>query len=140
VGFYTDTTVRPTILIGYNGGASEEQVYASGPVMAQDKWYHCAYTYDGSSKAWKIRVWDEDAGTVTETTGTMVQTMNIESQTFYMDSDASSQWPTKGNMDEVVIFNDVLTSDEIDQIRLGTYGAPTGPIEGNAFQMYYNPN
>ena len=45
-----------------------------------------------------------------------------------------------GLMDEVTIWNRVLTEDEFDQIRGGTYGAPTGPIEGNAFQMYYNPN
>jgi hypothetical protein len=29
-----------------------------------------------------------------------------------------------GLLDEVVVFNDVVTTEEIDQIRLGTYAKP----------------
>ena len=114
--------------IGYNGGASEEQIYHTGVVIASSKWYHVGVTYDGSTRAYRIRVWDDTGSSVTESTGTGAQTMNIEDEEFRLDNLGSSSWGLVGYLDECVMFNDVLTSDEIDEIRNGTYGeaASTG--------------
>jgi len=37
----------------------------------------------------------------------------------------NSWWSTlPGLLDEVVVFNDVLTTQEMDKVRAGTYGKP----------------
>ena len=118
--------------IGNELGQGSESITHSGTTVAVNQWYHVGITYDGPTKAYRIRVWDETGGSATETTGTATNAMNIENGTFGVmnqnvgDSTPGDSWALRGYIDEVVVFNDVLTADEIDQIRGGTYGAATG--------------
>ena len=125
---------------GYDSGNSQENTdYATA--VSLDTWYHVGCTYDDSTKAVVIRVWNDTAGSVSETTATHSNAISLEGVMFMLNAQHYAiDNGQNGWLDEVVVFNDILTSDEIDEIRNGTYGAPTGPIEGNAFQMYYNPN
>ncbi len=109
--------------IGHTGGASAEGFIHTDINLVTTQWYHFGITYDGATKNWRIRVWDETASSVTESTGTGVEVMNIEDASFYMFTRADISAGLQGNLDEVAIFKDVLTADEIDEIRQGVYGA-----------------
>jgi hypothetical protein len=57
------------------------------------------------------------------------EALNVESADFWLGMSAvAGVWAFDGYMDEVVIFNRILTDDEIDEIRGGTFGAGGGDI------------
>ena len=125
---------------GYNSGVSQEGK-SFLPELVINQWYHVGITYNDVTKEVTGRVWDATAGTATDGSVTQVQSLNVEDSKWTIGAySAGNLYQHAGQIDEVVVFNDILTSDEIDEIRLGTYGAPTGPIEGNAFMSTYNPN
>ena len=118
---------RVTMGIGYNNGiTSDWSSVETNTVIQQSQWYHVGITYDDADRSWRIRVWDEDASLVQETTGTAPQNINIEDSHIDIGSiTGGSNWD--GLIDELVVFNDILTADEIDEIRQGIYGAGPGP-------------
>ena len=118
------------LYIGYNSGASFETFKVADCTVAVDQWYHVAFTYNGPTKAWHVRVWDEKATTVYDASGSGAQTMNIEDATFAVLGRAESSYGYIGILDEVAIFNDILTSDEIDEIRNQTFGGGGGGGDG----------
>jgi len=104
-------------------GSSEQ--YSFGTNMSLNKWYHVGVTYDDSTKSYRMRVWDDDAGDYLgiDRTGTGTKTANKHADATFSVCSMRIYNPFLGQVDEVVIFNDVLSTDEIDQIRAGTYGA-----------------
>lgn len=112
---------RPEISIGYSGGSMVESFMDANTALVPFTWYHIGATYDGTTKAWRIRVWKETGPTLTESHGTGAQTMNVESSYFSIFGRQDGTSCLNGYLDEVVVFNDVLTAAEIDQIRQGTY-------------------
>ena len=123
---YIDASGNVNFGIGYNGGASFESYANTGVALGDTKWYHIGTSYNGTTGAVIIRVWDDTGSTVYNATTTFSETMNIEDAGFALfgyTTQSNSGHGYEGYMDEVVVFNDVLTTDEIDQIRLGTYGA-----------------
>lgn len=88
-----------------------------------DHWYHVAFTYRDADRSYHVRVWDEtvdallfDAEGMTDyriaVTDAPIFLGNLPLESRYFD----------GRLDEMVVFKDVLTSDEIDRIRQGGYG------------------
>jgi len=122
-------TDRFRFLLGYNGGSSGEGYTDTSTAVGVNKWYHVGMTYDGATKGWMIRIWDDDASSVGETTGTGAQVMNCGGAGFYICNYQDLFNGILGQIDEVTIFNDVLTADQIDMIRLGTY---SGTGEGSS--------
>ena len=112
--------------IGYNSGASAETAVHTGVTVTGGQWYHYGVTHDDAG-AWRIRVWDEDGAAVSESTGTMTETMSIEDATFNIFGGSDNTNGCIGWADEIVIFDDVLTPAEIDAIRLGAYPPPAVP-------------
>lgn len=109
--------------IGYNSGDDDELLVTS-EALATGRWYHIACTYNGSTKAWVMRVWDDTAGALhTTSSGTATNTMSPDAGFFHAGGRDTSAGQLNGTMDELLVFNDVLTTDEIDEIRSGTYGA-----------------
>ena len=116
-------TQRFRAVTGYNSGANAEGVDHLTVAVGTNKWYHVTMTYDSSTKGVKIRVYDEDATTASESTATLSNEMTIAATTFTLcNVNYIATYGMVGQIDEAVMFNDVLTSDEIDQIRSGTYG------------------
>ena len=112
-------------------------------LFAADTWYHVAVTYNGATREARISVWNDTlkALVAPDVTGTLDAGAAVNAERFQFGAaGTSSVYRLIGLADELVIFNVVLTVEEIDEIRSGTYGAPTGPIEGNAFMSTYNPN
>ena len=119
---YNSSGAKWGFLLGYNSGNSAETITSSvltAPVA--DRWYHVAHTFRDSDKSWKIRVWDSIAETVEEDTGTTTNNINIESSLVQIGKGGASN-SLQGRLDEMVVFRDILTSDEIDEIRSGLYG------------------
>jgi len=116
--------------IGYNGGASSEIKGLAACTVAVDKWYHVAMTYDQDTKAYHIRVWDQTATTVYDVSGTTTNAINIEDAGFAVSGNEDGANYFRGVLDEVAVFNDILTTDEIDEIRNQTFGGGGGGGDG----------
>ncbi|HNS20344.1 MAG TPA: pre-peptidase C-terminal domain-containing protein [Sedimentisphaerales bacterium] len=116
VGFFT----------GYNNGMSYESKWTDQAVSI-GKWYHVVVTYQDSNRTFRINVYDADAGTtLSNRTGTMTYNISVTDAGVYIGarSDLSANRYFDGLLDEMVVFNDILTTAEIAQIRAGTYGKP----------------
>jgi Concanavalin A-like lectin/glucanases superfamily len=118
------------VAIGNNGGATW-QLYYHGTALQTGRWYHVGMTYDDADKSYKMRIWDATAGSllggdeVTGTAGSNIYVgsggMTVGSSSYYPGS--GQEW-NDGLIDDMQVFNRILSSSEIDQIRAGTYGAP----------------
>lgn len=104
--------------IGYNGGASSEDLYYADPGMVTGRWFHIAATFDDTDKSWKFIIWDDTASSkILDTSGTATNNINVGS------ADVEIGHGFDGLIDEMVVFKDILSTAEIDQIRGGTYSA-----------------
>lgn len=108
--------------IGYAGGALGESKLDSTVVVGNGKWYHVGITFQDSDKSYRIRIFDEDAATTTETTGNFTNNINVEDADFEIGRYTAWGY-INGRVDEVVVFKDILSAGEIDEIRQGIYGA-----------------
>ncbi len=121
---------KPALYVGYNSGSSWEPLQADNPVFVEGRWYHLGVTYDDSDKSYRIRCYDQTAAAVYEKTGNATNNINIEDSSYQIGQNVAGY--TYGAIDELVIFKDILTADEIDAIRSGTFGASAGkgPLVG----------
>jgi hypothetical protein len=118
-----NSSYKPFFAVGYNGGASGSNI-TFNTALSTGIWYHIAVVYDASDNSMKIRVWDDNAGALLDSnaTGTADGDMSPDSaplevgRAYGLDS-----YVLDGKIDEVVIFKDVLSDNEIDQIRQGIY-------------------
>ncbi|HUT96627.1 MAG TPA: LamG domain-containing protein [Dehalococcoidales bacterium] len=110
-------------LIGWNGGVSYTALLFDS-YLESGKWYHVGVAYDASDNGMKIRVWDDNAGALLDDNkeGTAGGDMYFSAAQFEIGRyGASDSYIFDGKLDEVAIFNKVLTDAEIDAIRAGTY-------------------
>ena len=107
-----------TNLFIYDAGLSK--------VFQRDQWYHLAVTYQqqtSSSGTLKVYLYDPSDDTVTTSTVASA-VMPVFDGPLAL---GALRWSTArfgGLIDEFAVFNDVLTSSEINQIRQGSYGKP----------------
>ena len=127
----TDTNVRWLISAT---GSDAEALTETNTTIGENKWYHVGATYN-VDKTWRIRIWDVDATSVAESTGTGSLLLGDEAARFSLFNYALGISGFEGNLDEVVIFKDVLTADEIDQIRAGTYSVAAPSATGQVIMI-----
>ena len=111
---------------GYNNGLSFEQTWLTTMTISTGQWYHLVVTYDDTTKAYRMRVYDQEADVASERTGSFANSIAVTKADIRIGASpvlAELNY-LDGLMDECVIFNDVLTAAEIDKVRLGTYGKP----------------
>ena len=112
--------------IGTSGGAGFETLDNSLSTLA-GRWYHLGATFNNTTKAWELRVWDDTAGSVVlNASGTAANNISITNAAVAIGASLKNGTPERyfdGLIDEVVVFNDILTTGEIDQIRQGSYSA-----------------
>lgn len=122
--------------IGYNSGASMEYVRTTNGLSA-GIWYHFGITYDDSDKSYRVRIWNRTTGAIfEEITGNFTNNIHISDADF--DLGYNGNYPLGGYEDEVAFFKDVLTADEIDEIRQGIYNSSVNVFSGdsNCVAMY----
>ncbi len=111
--------------IGYNGGASSELIYNVGSLVA-GRWYHFGFTFDDSDKSWKVQCYDDTAEIrIHNANGNSTNNISVEDASVGIGAtfSAGPAAPMDGEMDEVVVFKDILSVDEIVEIRQGIYGS-----------------
>lgn len=120
--------------IGHTSGTGFELLSGTLTVTT-GRWYHVGFTYDAGDKTWKFRVWDDDGGgtpaIVLNASGTATNTISVTASNFGIGAYFGNDTPANyfdGNLDEVVFFKDILSTDDIDAIRQGSYGVSAGGI------------
>ncbi len=106
---------KPSFSIGYSGGGSWE-TGTPNQLLAAGVWYHIGFTFQDSDKAWHMRLWDDGTQAQYDWTGTATNNINVEDGAVRVGLDNIGS-AFDGLIDELVIFNDILTSDQIDDIR-----------------------
>jgi hypothetical protein len=100
------------------------EVLDYGSTLSAGIWYHIGVTYDSSSKNYRIRVWDDNAKALLDSDATGISTqVPVATTTHFAVANAYgfADRTFDGLLDEVVVFNDILTASEIDLIRQGKF-------------------
>jgi hypothetical protein len=109
-----------------NGSGSNFKGYdlnAAGQQFPKNHWYHVAFTYRDSDKGLHVRIWDDTAGKLLyDYVDKASAPMAITNAPLTLGGLPLMSEFYDGLLDEVVVFKDILTNDEIDQIRQGQYG------------------
>jgi hypothetical protein len=112
--------------IGYNNGHNMEyQETSPSNVMHPGRWYHVGFTFNSSTRSCYVRVYDKSADSILiNETLTFTHDITVTAAAFVMGGTESPDtgYSLNGLLDEAVVFNDLLTPTQIDQIRQGIYG------------------
>jgi len=102
-------------------GEAIQSVNLTTVTIREDQWYHISVTYDDQS--YRIRVYDVTADAVYETTGMTADPIAASTTGFSLTGLTADEGLLACYMDELVVFKDVLTADEIDSIRKASFGS-----------------
>jgi len=98
---------------------------APDQLLAPHRWYHVGFTYRNSDRTYHVRVWNAEAGVLQfDAVGTLGGWLAVNNAPVTLGNLALQSRYYNGLLDEVVVFKDVLSAAEIDQIRQGAYGRP----------------
>ena len=88
--------------------------------------YFIALSHNAVDGAVRVRILNNSTGIEigSDYTGTFEYTLNVSDASFFIGALGTSGYGFDGNIDEVVISNDVLSVTEIDQVWAGTYVYP----------------
>jgi hypothetical protein len=104
------------------GTSTNQTIQTSGAGLAEDQWYHVGLAIDGPNKTYLIRLYDATADSVQTFSGSFTPDLHTGDFPIHIGRDMD------GYLDEYVIFDDVKTADDFDDIRSGTYSV-AAPIE-----------
>jgi hypothetical protein len=126
---------------GYNGGASAEQCIST-QVFVPNRWFHVGIVADGIAKTCYVRVYDYSAKTIqVDQTWNMTNEMWVGDPALTLGTQLGNDNALDGTLDEVMFFNRLLSSDEIDLIRARSF-VPTDQQKVVHVSAYfeYGPN
>jgi len=117
--------------------------YSHGSTLSVDTWYHVGVTYNGGGDdKLVIRIWDDTAKAIL---GTDIDTVTIDinaadNAKFTVGKDVFlDNFSFLGYLDELAVFKDVLSSDEIDEIRNSAYNSSnTAPAFSTLVHSFTN--
>jgi hypothetical protein len=121
------TNAYLSLSLGTGTGASFKKYDFSDPnqLFPAGHWYHVAFTYRDVDRTYHVRMWDATAGVLRlDKTGVATFRIAVTEAPIVLGNVPMLSYNYDGLLDEMVVFNDVLTTPEIDQIRLGTYVKP----------------
>ncbi len=125
-----DAFWRIKLQISPNGINFNNYIHASS--INANIWYHIGVTYNNNTGNYRIRIWDDNAGAIIGVDKTGVASdINISGANFGLGFSNSST--INGNLDEVVVFDDILSIADIDAIRAGTYSVGPPPETAHKF-------
>ena len=122
-----DSTLR--FGLGYNSCANQE--YWTICILSQaNRWYHIGLTYDAVNKLGVVRVWDDVAQIATTYPHDFTNSHSCNGAPFFMiGADGAGDNFFNGKIDEIPVFNRILSIEEIDAIRMGAFPLPSGPTQ-----------
>ena len=117
--FNSSGTHYPAIRVSSNG--TIYTVYLHGTALALNTWYHFAATYEVG--AYRLRIWDDTAGAIlgNDATGVAIEAF-VGTGPLWIGIPTIVQRTLSGRLDELVVFDSVISVETIDAIRNGTYG------------------
>ena len=128
IGHMVNYVGQVGLMVGYGGGTHYQAVWTGLTETATvGQWCHVVVTYRNSDQSYRINVWNGETSTlVSNVTGTTWWPVNVTEAdvTVGARSDSVDRRCFDGLLDEMVVFNDILTEPEIAKIRAGTYGKP----------------
>jgi hypothetical protein len=117
-----------------SGGSSGNriEVNSSFTNLNDGNWRHIVFTYDGSGNASGVKIYNNSVidSTPTLTSDTLVST-TVNTAPAQISGRNLTANNFNGNIDEVSIYNRVLTSDEVAEIY--SFGSPIGITELDSF-------
>jgi len=120
--------------------AGTAEVYAAyGSAVTTGRWYHVGATFNNDDFSYRIRIWDDTASALLDddATGNFASAMPMGDATFGLGACRSAFHD--GLIDEVAVFKDVLTADEIDLIRQGNYVLGKGAGQFTSLSLMATP-
>lgn len=114
---------------GY-GGATSFEIYDTDVVLGTGI-YHVGVAVDGVAKTVLVRLYNSGADEATTFNHTFDNELYVGGSSFIVGNEGAFATGNDydGLIDEVVVANDVLTADEFDQIRQGTFvGGGSEPL------------
>ena len=129
VGFYESAgpgTGRIALNIGVLGGTTHQTFLNPTKAIQRDQWYHVAvsYQHQGTSGTVRMRIFDPSDDSVDEMEASTLSPIFVGNGSLAIGAYRYSAQEYIGLLDELVVFNDIVTPAEIDKIRQGTYGKP----------------
>jgi len=112
------------LALGKAGGDNFDEYKFDAPEQQfpRDRWYHVAFTYKEADRSFHVRVWDDTAGIVLyDHVGIAASRMAVTDAPLILGGIPLRSEYYDGLLDEVVVFDDILTTQQIDQIRQGSY-------------------
>lgn len=122
--FWIGAWVDDKVAMFIGTGPSSTANFITNITVVTGRWYHISVSYRDSDKAAHIRVWDDTAEDIQDETLTMSDFIHLTDGDFSLGQDQDGAFQLDAKVDELAIFNDVLTSGEMDEIRQGIFGAP----------------
>jgi hypothetical protein len=117
------TEPRFELWLGHNIGYGYEVIPLDTLTVSAGEWYHVAATYRDSDRSYRISAYHD--GVVYEKTGTAMNNIFLSDTNVTIGIRGQSGGTEyDGLLDEIAVFNDVLTPAEIAKIRAETYGKP----------------
>ena len=112
------------VMHGPAGGGTPTSYGTHATALSDATDYAMCYTEDGTTADWTLDVYnlDTSAAVGSQASGTWGNVLNIENAHFFIsgrDPSGYDQW--YGNIDEVKIYEDVLTSDQIEAYFNGDF-------------------
>jgi len=134
LSFFLRVSSLNEVTINVSADGTTYNTAGSGTIITAGKWYHIGATYDDAAQAGHIRVWDDDAQTVYDHLSDWSSAGDIfiaaGAVTIGAYELAGVPWNQgfwDGLIDEMAVFNRILTSGEIDAIRGGALSGAAGP-------------
>lgn len=140
-----NVTSNRTFLMRFNNGATgiiETYIGISGSPyyetldaayqMSANRWYHIGFTFNNTTKDWKLRIWDDTTQTVVRNvSSTASNNIQLGSASFAVGAAYATGSPQNyldAMIDEVVVFDTEISTTDIDDIRNGDFGAVANKV------------
>jgi hypothetical protein len=125
--FYIAEDLTASMALGFDGGTDSEN-HSHETTLDVATWYYITWSYDNSDKSYAIRIRDTSGNVVgTDFTGTAtldanklsVGTARIDIGQYYPEGAGWNFFD--GPLDEMAVFDDIITADETTAISKGVY-------------------
>lgn len=110
------------------GSTSETKILTYN--LTDGRWDHLGVVIDGVAKTWLARHYNSATETSTTESGTMATEVPVNTRPVRIG------YGFNGRLDEMVVFDDLLTEGEIDQVMAGSYGGTPAIVPADALHNH----
>jgi hypothetical protein len=129
----TDNTLK--VSQGYGSSGTTDETLSTGKTIVAGTWYHVGITLSQTSKVCVVRIWDTSTASATTYSATFSNSIRITDTQFIVGGSYNNTTDHyDGLIDELVVFNRVLSEAEFDSIRAGAF-----PLVGMPYMNFPMP-